>query len=249
MLVPSRETSPPSISPVDRNTRDFKRMARKAWELWGSWSSDVGQTLDQAAGSSPGRQRPSGARTVRAVTNRRLGWCSQVLTQRWDSLEGPRRAEVQTRQEGRLCDKREQSSRHGAHPSRPSCHILPGDGRLAVRLVPATMRRGLCCKPAVWSRMPVLPSITPPVTPGMHLGPRTRHHPQAAPGHPPGRQEGPLRSRCDWPPSSSEPITLREPVPPVPCLAPFRLSPPYRAVSQGNWLVNSVKPPSPCATP
>ena len=41
------------------------------------------------------------------------------------TLEGPRRAEVQTSQEGRLCDKREQSSRHEAHPSRPSCHILP----------------------------------------------------------------------------------------------------------------------------
>ena len=140
----------------------FQTHGEEGLELWGSWSSDVGQTLDQAAGSSPGRQRPSGARTVRAVTNRRSGWCSQVLTQRWDSLEGPRRAEVQTRQEGRLCDKREQSSRHEAHPPRPSCHILPGEWRLAVRLVPATMRRGLCCKPTVWSRMPVLPSITPP---------------------------------------------------------------------------------------
>ncbi len=37
--------------------------------------------------------------------------------------------------------------------------------------------------------------------------------------------EGPLRSRCDWPPSSREPVTLREPVPPVPCLFFLRFAP------------------------
>ena len=79
-------------------------------------------------------------------------------------------------------------------------------------------------KPAIRSLMTVLPSITP-LTPGMHLGPRTRHHPQAAPGHPQqARQEGPRRSRCERLHSSSEPITLREPVPPVPCLDLLQLS-------------------------
>ena len=63
------------------------------------------------------------------------------------------------------------------------------------------------------------------------------------------RWGGPLRSRCEWSPSSSEPITLHDPVPPIPCRFPLRPFPRYRAVSQGNWLVNSVKPPSPCATP
>ena len=99
----------------------------------------------------------------------------------------------------------------------------------------------------------------PPVTPGMHLGPRTRHHPQAAPGHPPGRQEGPLRSRCEWPPSSSEPITLREPVPLVPCLAPLRLSPTiprsfsgklvgqFRKTAVALRYAMTVPVPSPCS--
>ena len=64
------------------------------------------------------------------------------------------------------------------------------------------------------------------------------------------RREAPLRPRGDWTPSSSEPITRREPVPSVlGGFALLRLSPPYRAVSQGNWLVNPVKSPSPCGAP
>ena len=43
---------------------------------------------------------------------------------------------------------------------------------------------------------------------------------------------GPLRLRCDWPPSSSESITLREPVPPVPCLAPSDCPPIPRSFSR-----------------
>ena len=137
--------------------------------------------------------------------------------------------------------------RHGAHPPRPECHILPWEGRLAARLVPASMTRGLSCKPAVWSRMPVLPSITPPDS--RHASrPRTRHHPQRLPvtrkfarrGHSDHGVNGRLRQLS-----------------PSPCVnlsLPFRVStssncpPQYCAVSQGNWLVNSVKPPSPCAT-
>ncbi len=45
-------------------------------------------------------------------------------------------------------------------------------------------------------------------------------------GHPchHDRWEGPLRSRCEGPPSSSQSIPLREPVPPVPRLVRLRLA-------------------------
>ncbi len=103
--LPSSHPSPRSISPVDRNPRDSTRMARQAWESWGSWSHDVGHTLDQAAGSSLGRQGSSGARTALGVTNRCPGLCSHALTQRRDSFEGPGRAAVWIRKEGRRNDK------------------------------------------------------------------------------------------------------------------------------------------------
>ncbi len=86
--------------------------------------------------------------------------------------------------------------RHGAQPSRPSCHSLPWKGRLAVQLMLATMMRGLSCKPAVRSLMPILTEMIP-LTAGMRLGSRIWHHPQAAPGCPPARQEGSLRSRYE----------------------------------------------------
>lgn len=47
---------------------------------------------------------------------------------------------------------------------RASCHSPPEEGRLAVRLVPASRRRGLCGKPTIRSLIPVLPSITPLVS-------------------------------------------------------------------------------------
>ena len=135
-------------------------------------------------------------RTALCVKIRRPALCSHVLTQQRDSLEGPRRAAVQTRKEGRGNDTlvasrvagetvslssttKDLSSRdrplwnlggksrngllpcHGAHPPRPECHSPLGEGRLAVRLVPATMRREFSGKPVVRSLMPVLPSITP----------------------------------------------------------------------------------------
>ncbi len=126
---------------------------------------------------------------------RRPALCSQDLTQRRDSLEGPQRAAVWIRKEGRLRDKlvalrvagetaspscttkdlssrdrplwnprgkrRNGLSRHGAHLPRPSRHSRPGEGRLAARVMPTTMRRGFSCKPAFRSLMPVLPSIPP----------------------------------------------------------------------------------------
>lgn len=138
--------------------------------------------------------------------------------------------------------------RHGAQSSRPSCDILPGGGPSGCSACASDNEEGVLQQ----AHRPVAHIHSdgdPPLTPGMRLGPRTRHHPQAAPDHTQTHQEGPLRSRCEWLPSSSEPITLSEPVPPVPCRFPLRLPPPYRAVSQGNWLVNSVKPPSPCTAP
>ena len=55
-------------------------MARKTWESWGSWSSDVRQMLDQAAGSSLGRQGPSGARIVREGAASTPGsWGTRVI--------------------------------------------------------------------------------------------------------------------------------------------------------------------------
>ena len=135
-----------------------------------------------------------GHRTALDVTNRLPCLRSQALTQRWDFLEGPRRAAVWIRKEGRLRDKlvasrvagettspscttkdlssrdrplweprgqrRNGLPRQGAHLPRPECHILQGDGRLAARLVSATMKRGFVCKPAVRSLMPVLIEIT-----------------------------------------------------------------------------------------
>lgn len=131
---------------------------------------------------------------------------------------------------------------------RASCHSPPEEGRLAVRLVPASMRRSLCCKPAVRSLMSVLTKMTP-LTPGMCLGPRAWPHPQAAPGHRLVRPEGPFRSRCEWPPSSIEFITLRAPAPLFRVASPSACPPPYCAVSQRNWSVNSVKPSLPCTAP
>ena len=43
-------------------------------------------------------------RTALGVTNRRPAWCSHVLTQRRDSLEGPRRIAVWISKEGRVRD-------------------------------------------------------------------------------------------------------------------------------------------------
>lgn len=87
------------------------------------------------------------------------------------------------------------------------------------------------------------------LTPSIRLRPRTRPHHQAAPGHPPARQEGHSASRCEGPPSSSELLTRRELVPPVLCRPPLRASQKYRAVSQGNWVVNCFQARSPCGAP
>ena len=66
----------------------------------------------------------------------------------------------------------------------------------------------------------------------MRLGSGTRYHPRAVPGHRRVRPEGPLLSRYAWPPSSSEPITRRASVPPVPGLALLRLPPRPRSFSR-----------------
>lgn len=57
-------------------TRDSNRRSRQAWE---SWSSDVGTTPTKA-GSSPGRQGPSGARTMRGGAAATLSlWGARVI--------------------------------------------------------------------------------------------------------------------------------------------------------------------------
>ena len=192
--VPRNNLSAPFISPVARTPRDSNRMGRRAWESWGSWSDEVGHTLDQAAGSSLGRPGPPGARTVQggvAATPRSWG----------DVWHHDRCAHDTTSCNRHALRASHGRPRDGGPPSsdRAGCQ----DQTLGLRSHPFTQRRDSLEGPwraAVWIRK------------------EGRRHDKLV------RQEGSLRSRCDWPPSSREPITRREPVPPVPCR--FLLRPP-----------------------